>query len=304
MTPAGAPPCGGAGWCRTVNGAKSELKQVIGERGTRSPGPGLPGSLEPVIRRVAVVPQPPLLVPELVPGAVADTDGVRAAVTEAVAWLREGSEQWIAVGVHDGPAARFEPSTRGSFAGFGVDAPVALSRGDDVSAIDAAGVDATFTGTFDATRVATPPALPLPVLVAGWLRARVDAASVRVELVDAAASPAECRSFGERLSADAGDAGALLVLGDGSNRHGERAPSRPDARAPEFDSRVAAALADADADALAEVDPALARELGADGRAAWQVAAGVLDSGRWTGKLLYSDAPFGVAYHVATWERA
>lgn len=246
------------------------------------------------------MPQPPLLVPELVPGAVADTDGVRAAVTEAVEWLREGSDQWIAVGVHGGPAARFEPSTCGSFAGFGVDVRVALSRG---IAVGAAGADATFARTFDATRVAAGPELPLPVLVAGWLRARVDAASVRVELVDAAASPAECRSLGEQLSADAGDAGALLVLGDGSNRHGERAPARPDARAPEFDSGVAAALADADADALAEVDPALAQELGAAGRAAWQVAAGLLDSGRWTGKLLYSDAPFGVAYHVATWER-
>ncbi|MGH3433115.1 MAG: hypothetical protein ACRDQB_09795, partial [Thermocrispum sp.] len=75
----------------------------------------------------------------------------------------------------------------------------------------------------------------------------------------------------------------------------------------EFDAAVAAALATADADALADVDPDLATDLGATGRAAWQVAAGVLSDatghGRWAGKLLYSDAPFGVGYHVATWER-
>jgi hypothetical protein len=39
----------------------------------------------------------------------------------------------------------------------------------------------------------------------------------------------------------------------------------------------------------------------ADGRAPWQVLAGATAQGRWNGELLYSAAPFGVAYHVATW---
>jgi hypothetical protein len=241
------------------------------------------------------VPHPPLLVPELVPGAVAETTGVRDAVTEAAAWLGEASEHWLAVAAHDGPAGRFEPSTCGSFAGFGVDVPVALARG---RAAPPSGLPSPLRARGTAGET---PELPLPVLVAGWLRARVDAASVRVELIDADTSPAECSLLGQRLAAV--DDVALLVLGDGSNRHGAQAPARPDARAAEFDARIAAALADADAEALAEVDPALAAELGAIGRALWQVAAAVLSGGRWTSKLLYSEAPFGVAYHVATWER-
>jgi aromatic ring-opening dioxygenase LigB subunit len=92
-----------------------------------------------------------------------------------------------------------------------------------------------------------------------------------------------------------------LVLGDGSNRHGPRAPGSEDERAPSFDDAVAKALAKADAEALLALDPALADELGAGGRVPWQVLAGVGDS--WRAELLYSAAPFGVGYHVAVWER-
>jgi hypothetical protein len=48
---------------------------------------------------------------------------------------------------------------------------------------------------------------------------------------------------------------------------------RVDRRSVDFDAAVARALADADPDALAMVDAGLAAELGATGRAAWQVAA-------------------------------
>lgn len=270
-----------------------------------------------MIRRVAVVPNPPLLVPELVPGAVAETAGVRDAVVEAAAWLTETSARWLAVGVGDAAASHpdavshtVEASARGSFAGFGVDVPVALAA--DPSTPPTPRQPATplaqpkpqspgLPRTPQASPTVQSPGLPLSVLIAGWLRARAGAASVRVDVVSSSLPADECRSLGQRL--DDGEDTVLLVLGDGSNRHGERAPARPDARAADFDAGIAAALATADAAALAAVDPQLASELGATGRAAWQVAAGVLGDGRWAGKLLYSDAPFGVAYHVATWER-
>lgn len=235
-----------------------------------------------MIRRVAVVPHPPLLVPELAPGAETETAGVRDAVAEAVAWLGESSRHWHAIGAHDGPHTTFEPPTRGSFGGFGVDVPVSLS--DDASA----------PATAD---------LPLPVLVAGWLRAAAGAASVRVDLVPSDLPAADCQAIGQELAGLPGEDTVLLVLGDGSIRHGERAPARPDARASGFDAAVAAALSAADSAGLAALDPTLAGELGAYGRAPWQIAAGVLGDGRWVAKLLYSDMPFGVAYHVATWER-
>ena len=63
------------------------------------------------------------------------------------------------------------------------------------------------------------------------------------------------------------------------------------------------ALAEADLAALADLDPAVAVEQRAEGRAPWQALAGfALATGRsWRGELLYSGAPRGVGYHVAIW---
>jgi len=59
--------------------------------------------------------------------------------------------------------------------------------------------------------------------------------------------------------------------------------------------------------ALAALDPDVARDLLAAGRPAWQVLAGALTATsavRPRTRILYSDAPFGVAYLVATLEPA
>jgi hypothetical protein len=67
---------------------------------------------------------------------------------------------------------------------------------------------------------------------------------------------------------------------------------------------VAAAFAAADPSALLGLDPQLADELLVAGREAWQVAAAAALrlAPQWRGELLYSAAPYGVAYHVAVWE--
>jgi hypothetical protein len=62
-------------------------------------------------------------------------------------------------------------------------------------------------------------------------------------------------------------------------------------------------MAAADPAALAALDPALAAELWASGRAPWQVLAGATREGEWKGELLHSSRPFGVGYHVAVWQR-
>ena len=99
---------------------------------------------------------------------------------------------------------------------------------------------------------------------------------------------------------------ALLVLGDGSACRSEKAPGYFDARAEPFDAGVARALADADAQALLDLDADLAGQLQCAGRAPWQVlAGGVRPDGRsWQGRLHYDEAPYGVAYFVATWSAA
>src|SRR5690606_2509910 len=87
----------------------------------------MPARRSSMITRVAVVPNPPLLVPDLVPGWVPDAADVRVALLGAAAGLAEGCPRWHAVGVGPGPRRTAPPAARSTFAGYGVDVPVALS---------------------------------------------------------------------------------------------------------------------------------------------------------------------------------
>ena len=111
--------------------------------------------------------------------------------------------------------------------------------------------------------------------------------------------PAGCRKLGAELAVT-GQRTALLVLGDGSARRGPKAPGAFDPRAAAFDAAVQHAVAAADLDALLAVDPALARDLMATGRPAWQVLAGALGGTEPAATVRYADDPFGVLYLVAS----
>lgn len=227
-----------------------------------------------MIVRAAVVPHPPLLVPELVAGTDLDVAAVRDACLAVATRLTSAAARWVAVGT--GPAGVLGPDAAGTFAGFGVDVPVRMSG----------------------TSTASPdPAMPLSALVTAWLREQSGAHDVIMHVIPPDLPSEDCYALGERLAAEPEPVG-LLIAGDGSHRHGERAPGRPDDRAGPFDDAVHEALRDADAKALQALDPKLADELGAAGRAPWQVLAGAMGDGTWTAdaRLL---VPFGVAYHLA-----
>ncbi|MEC3973993.1 hypothetical protein [Amycolatopsis sp. H20-H5] len=224
-----------------------------------------------MISRVVVVPHPPLLVPELAAGDVGECVELREACLSAVARLAEVSGHWLAVGAATG-APVIPLRARGSLRGFGANVGVSLAASPGAEAD-----------------------LPLPALVAAWLRERVGASEVDPHLIDPAATPGDC----VRFAAGLGDTEALLVLGDGSRRRGPE----DDGRAAAFDDRLATAFAEADVAVLAGLDPVLADELGVAGRAPWQVLAALAEGAAWHGELLYSAAPFGVGYHVAVWER-
>ncbi|RLK61543.1 hypothetical protein CLV68_2084 [Actinokineospora cianjurensis] len=244
-------------------------------------------NLGPVIRRVAVVPHPPLIVPELTGGGDRDADAVRADCVAAAASFADAAPRWFVVGACDRPG-RYGPEVAGTFRGFGVDVRVGLGAKADLAFAD--------------------PVLPLPALVAGWLRAAVGGPDVTARIVPVDFSPTDCAAEGARIAEElAGpDPVGLLVLGDGSHRHGERSVGRPDARSAAFDDDVTRALASVDLDALARLDPALAAELGAVGRAPWQVLAGAVraDGREWRSVEARVSAPLGVAYHFAVWEPA
>jgi len=227
----------------------------------------------------AVVPHPPLLVPALVSGAAERLAGLLQACDAAVAaLLAEAPQAVICVG--DGARTAPHPSSAwGTLAGFGVGVE-APSRHPEVR-----------------------PTLPLSLTVGRWLLERAGwRGRVLLHEVASRATPTDCARLGRRLVTDAGEHAAWLVLGDASRTRTEQAPGYLDPRAEGFDAAVAAALAGGDAAALSGIDADLAADLGADGRAAWQVLAGALGRHRTArATLRYDAAPFGVGYLVASW---
>ncbi|WP_405061016.1 hypothetical protein OG474_05065 [Kribbella sp. NBC_01505] len=217
----------------------------------------------------AVCPHPPLLVPEVATGAAADLDTLRAACLTAVDQLAT-ADQVVVVG--SGVERTYEGSVGGGFGAYGA---ASVRFGDG------------------------PAVLPLSLAIGGWLLEQSKAAGVprSYRAIDPATPPAACVDLGRSI-AQGNDRVGLLVLGDGAPRRSEHSPVHLHPRAEIFDSTVARALAAADADVLAALDPDLAAELQAAGRAPWQVLAGAL--GGLQGQLLYDAAPYGVGYFVAS----
>lgn len=130
-------------------------------------------------------------------------------------------------------------------------------------------------------------------------------------VIAADSPPADCLQAGRALAGDDndGDSGddsgddsiGLLVMADGSARRSLKAPGYLDPRAAPFDEAVEACLESGRLGGLAELDPALAAELLVAGRAAWQVLAGAVGGVAGSGRLRYSDDPFGVWYPVFSW---
>ncbi|MFI1257399.1 class III extradiol dioxygenase subunit B-like domain-containing protein [Streptomyces netropsis] len=228
----------------------------------------------------AVCPCPPLLVPEVAAGAAPELDALRAACLDAVAVLAAARPDRLVV---VGPAAAPGPyphGAAGSFRSVGVGVDVRLGPGEP----------------------AGERALPQSLAVAAWLLGRTSWSTAPVEGlgVDEPLDAARCLETGRELAAGA-ERVAVLAMGDGSACRTLKAPGYLDDRAAAFDAGAARALSSADTTALAALDPELARELKAAGRAPWQVLAGAAEGAGLAGQLLYDDAPYGVGYFVASW---
>jgi hypothetical protein len=274
-----------------------------------------------VITSAALCPGPPLLVRELT-GADPVLPELRAACAEAVATLLRDRPEVVAV-VGPGPVTGPWPGDgRLNVAAFGglpaaatnaADPPAATPDGadphaaisnaatpDDVAPNAAIPDDAT---PDDAALddAAARPALPPGPGIGAYL---LDQAGYRGERLIWSVSADEpvtgCRKLGADLAGRDSKTG-LLVIGDGSARRGPRAPGHFDERAAAFDAAAERAVRAGDTRALLDLDPGLARDLMATGRAAWQVLAGALEGCTSLGvEVPYAADPFGVAYLVAT----
>ncbi|MBP1158364.1 hypothetical protein ABIC28_001133 [Rhodococcus sp. PvR044] len=230
----------------------------------------------------ALIPSPPLLIPELAGGAATETDELRLASKHVAARLGALATRWTAIGV--GRTECEIPATAaGTFRGYGADVRVALSPA-------AAGLD---------------PELPLAALMAGWLRAAAPAETVVDAIIVAEdTSPVYCAELGarlrDRLEADPRPHG-VLVVADGARTLTAKAPGSFDERAPEAQAELDRALDSGDAEYLAELDPVVCLDIGIEGRAAWQVLAGLFRGAPSECRTYYRGAPFGVGYHVGMW---
>jgi hypothetical protein len=144
------------------------------------------------------------------------------------------------------------------------------------------------------------PELPPALGIGGWLLDQAGCEADRIlRSVASDESSDSCANIGAAL-ASAHERVALLVMADGSARRTRKAPGYLDDRSAGFDASAEDAIRSGHLDALLSIDAALARELMATGRAAWQVLAGALRGRKVTSDIRYSDDPFGVAYTVAS----
>lgn len=102
-----------------------------------------------------------------------------------------------------------------------------------------------------------------------------------------------------------GDRVLLLVVADGSARRSEKAPGHLDERAFAVDEQLLEGLRDVRPERLLALDPELAAEVLASGRAALQVLAHAVSGAPGLGGgLLWSGDPYGVMYAIAAWTRS
>ena len=226
----------------------------------------------------AFVPSAPILVPEVAVGAAHELDDLREACDAAVETLLDASLDLIVV-IAEAPATGPVPGRpRGSLAGFGV--PLVVGGSDE------------------------PPNLSPAATIGAWFLERCSWAGDTLYFgIARDESAARCADLGAALADRAARIGALVV-GDGSACRTEKAPGSFDPRAEEFDADIDAALGAASRDALLALDAAVAADLKVSGLTAWQVAAGALPDAGARGRLVRSEAPYGVHYAVATWESA
>jgi len=240
-----------------------------------------------MIVAAALCPAPPLLVRELT-GIDQVVPELRVACLAAAAELAAAIPDVIVV---VGPAQQTRTWAEGT---------LELSK-------FAPGVRSAATKAADATPgagsqgvLASAPDLPTSLGIGAWLLTEAGYAGDRILWSVGHDEPtARCADVGAEFPS-VRERVALLVMADGSARRTLKAPGYLDDRSAGFDASVEHAIRDGELDLLLSIDAGLARELMASGRPAWQVLAGAMRGRMVTSEIRYCDAPFGVAYLVAS----
>ncbi len=244
-----------------------------------------------MIVAAAICPCPPLLARELT-GQAEVLPELRAACAAAVGSLAAVGPDVIVVAGPAEETASWDPGGRLDIAAY---APAPGSSGPRAGGTGAG--------------------LPLSLGIGARLLDEAGYSGARaLHGIAALAAPDDCLRLGHQVARSAARV-ALLAMGDGAPAASRAAPGYLDERAAPFDAAVERAVRDADLAALAALDPDLAADLMAVGRARLAGPRGRPRRGRrgddpaaadgpppgpLRTEVLYSDAPFGVAYLVAT----
>lgn len=223
-----------------------------------------------------VFPHPPALVPEVTGQRSGELDGLRDSCARAVERLfRAEPELLVVVGGGDRTAA-YRPPVAGSLRPHGID----LTFGEG------------------------PAVLPLSLTLGRWLlddRAeQTEQVPLHYEELAWDMPVQECAALGEKI-ADRSPRTALMIVGDGSACRDSEAAGYYDPEAVPFDDHVAAALGNGDTAALLALDQTTATRLLVSGRASWQLLGGAAKNTPVRAELLDYQAPYGIAYFVASW---
>jgi len=217
-----------------------------------------------------VLPHPPVLVPEVAALSPGWLEALRTICLDSVRSMVAPAPQHVVVVGSADRAGQWDRNAGGSMSAYGVD-------------VHFGGLEI---------------GLPLSLTVAAYLLDEAGWQGSRRYVAVRQHTPAtDAALFGRELAA--GPSTALLVMGDGSAKRSKQAPGYFDDRAEGFDASVVGALAAADAEALAAINPQLAEELWVAGLPAWQVLAGALD-GDYLTRVAYDDSPTGVGYFVVS----
>ena len=234
-----------------------------------------------MIVAAALCASPPLLHPALTGRAVVLPE-LRAASAEAVARLLRGEPEVIVVvgPAHVtgewGPDDWFDPAPFAPGVASGRATP-------DGAAPGSAGPEGAARGG-TGTEGAAPGLLPLSLGLGVMLLDQGGYRGPRRLIAVGEAEPTGmCAALGAELATGATRT-ALLVMGDGSARRSLKAPGHLDPRAEPFDAHVERAVRTGRLGELLDLDEALARDLMATGRPAWQVLAGAMPGGTGAGR--------------------
>jgi hypothetical protein len=239
-----------------------------------------------MIVAAALCPAPPLLVRELTGAHVVAAD-LRDACLASVAGLVAAEPDVVAVVGAADRTARWSETAVLDLARYAPGPVIANGQAQPRGAAETAGPGSTGT-------------VPSALGVGAWLLGEACGALSRVlHSVSVNEPVGRCASLGAELASLRARV-ALLVMADGSARRGLTAPGYLDERSAGFDAMVQDAVGAGQLDALLDIDPALARDLMATGRPAWQVLAGALAGHKVSSEIRYCDDPYGVAYLVAS----